>query len=165
MPPCSPRCRRSRPFFYTAMDLQCGKKLRSILTDDNNAIAKSINENRGFCSQKLFAVRIEGASTGSLAPTGEIIKIIARTFHLPFKTKIGRGDAPVLAPLSPIAENPTIRRKFPNTTIKCDRRQKIAPCPTIQTYIIAVPFVSRDTIIHSQAHISSPFASTIDNLY
>jgi len=28
-----------------------------------------------------------------------MIKIIARTFHLSFKTKIGRGDAPVLAPL------------------------------------------------------------------
>ncbi len=47
------------------MDLRYGGKLRSILTNDNYAIAKSIHENRGFCGQKLFAVRIEGASTGA----------------------------------------------------------------------------------------------------
>ncbi len=65
MPPCSPRCRRSRQFFYTAMDLQCGENLRSVFINDDYAIAKSIHENWGFCGQKLFAVRIEGASTGA----------------------------------------------------------------------------------------------------
>ena len=46
---------------------------------------------------------------GGIAPTGEIIKFIFIPFHLPFKIKIGRGDAPVLAPLSPIADHFFIR--------------------------------------------------------
>ncbi|MEA5480475.1 hypothetical protein VB774_22810 [Pseudanabaena galeata UHCC 0370] len=46
-------------------NLQCGENLRSILTNDNYAIAKSIHENRELRGQKLFAVRVEGASTGA----------------------------------------------------------------------------------------------------
>jgi hypothetical protein len=34
-----------------------------------------------------------------------MIKFIPIPFHLPFKTKNGRGDAPVLAPLSQIKKH------------------------------------------------------------
>jgi hypothetical protein len=59
----------------------------------------------GDCAVKIICGSHRRGEHGGIAPTGKIIKIIARTFHLPFKTKIGRGDAPVLAPVTPIADH------------------------------------------------------------
>jgi hypothetical protein len=91
------------------MDLRFGQKLRSILTNDNQAIAKSINE-IGVLRSKIICGSHRRGEHGGIAPTGDMIKIIARTFHLSFKTKIGRGDAPVLAPLSQISNYFYMRR-------------------------------------------------------
>ncbi|MDX2256124.1 MAG: hypothetical protein NW214_11455 [Pseudanabaenaceae cyanobacterium bins.39] len=65
MPPCSPRCRQSPTIFYTAMDLQCGEDLRSILTNDDYAIAKSTYDNQKLRGQRFSLIRIGGASTGA----------------------------------------------------------------------------------------------------
>ncbi|WP_434684394.1 hypothetical protein [Pseudanabaena minima] len=39
--------------------------MRSVFINDDYAIAKSTNENWELRGQKLFAVRVEGASTGA----------------------------------------------------------------------------------------------------